>query len=204
MEPVPVLRVSRRRIVRQPRVEKLSFPELLQLYPEKLETLSQKISELNTLLLNAKYSAPRKVRYGISMWIAARQQRIPLTFVDVEDFLGLKSGVLFKRIQEISQVVSIDIPRLELSGCIEALAKKYQLTEEEKELALCLSKRAFRVGASIFPLVGVCVLKSLEMNGRRLSMTDIAKTVRVTPVTIRKYRAIVESAMRNTEETQDR
>jgi len=197
---VPTLRVSRRRrAVHLPTTERLSLPELLHLYPERLERLTAKMSELNTLLLNSKYNAPRKIRYGVSMWISARQDGIPLTFEEVESFLGLRSGVLFKRIQEISQVVSVEIPRLELSCCLEAFVKKYQMTEEEKELALSLSRRAFRPGMSMFPLVGVSVLKSLEMKGRRLSMTDIAKTVRVTPVTIRKYRAIVELVMHNTE-----
>jgi len=198
MRSVPVVRVRRRLIVHSLRVESPSFPEIVQLYPERIDALEQGMAELSALFHGAK-GMPRKLVHGMALWVAARKEGIPMSSREVEVFLGLKSGILFKRIQDVSSTISISVPQLNLAQCVEAYARKFQLTEEEKKLALSLSQRAFRPGMSTIPLVGVCVQRSLETNGRRLKTAEVVKATRVTSVTIRKYRRVLDSAVRRKE-----
>jgi len=194
MRSIPVVRVRRRLIVHSLRAESPSFPEIVQLYPERIEALKQEMAELGAMFHRAK-GMSRKLVHGMALWIAARKEGIPMSSREVEAFLGLKSGILFKRIQDASSTVSIGVPRLDLAQCVEAYARKFQLTEEEKKLALSFSQRAFRPGMSMIPLVGVSIQRSLETKGRRLNTAEVVEATRVTSVTIRKYRGILESSV---------
>ena len=194
IENIPVVRIRHKPVMRSVGIMSPSFPDTVQLYPERIEHVRQRIADLSPLLQDVS-GIPRNLIRGIVLWIAARKEGIPIGFKEVENFVGLRPGVLFKRTQDFLSTLSVDVPRPNLVQHVEAYGRRFHLTEEEKMLALSFSEKAFRSGLSMTPLVGVSIQKSLEISGRPLRTMELVRATGVTSVTIRKYQRILDSAL---------